>query len=341
MMVHNTFETMSSKHTANNVGLTKCHLIWMIHRSIMIQRLTIIRWIMRFGWLPESSLSPLLPSSKSISSLSGRKNTSSSDSGGGCNTLACQMACTCFAVFSESLKIGQVGTQMSGSSPLSWWALQWSSKQYTSSLWILDGFFHWKPSGILSSMIHEVWSFMMEPQGIIFPLSPVRKPNTLVRHYSLSSKGSLTNMCNAIFPEHRLYYLGVEVNGPGNGWQSRPPGAILADGDHCLDGLWAIFHFHQSVHRIIWMAHKNTYYQKGINEPWVSEKIESKIVSTPASFQEALSIIQDLFHIIPRQSNCFINIGSKYRDALHTGKYWGHDPHPHMQWEQDCKFHRS
>ena len=44
-------------------------------------------------------------------------------------------------------------------------------------------------------------------------------------------------MCNAILPEHRLYYLGVEVNGPGNGWQSRPPGAILADGDHCLDGL--------------------------------------------------------------------------------------------------------
>ena len=149
---------------------------------------------------PESSLSPLSPSSKSISSLSGRTNTSSSDSGGGCNALACRMARTCFAVFSESLKSGQVGTQMSGSSPLSWRALQWSSKQYTSSLWILDGSFHWNSSGIHSSMIHEVWSFMMDPHGITFPLSPVRKPNTLVRHYSLASKGLLTNMCHAILP---------------------------------------------------------------------------------------------------------------------------------------------
>ena len=78
---------------------------------------------------------------------------------------------------------------------------------------------------------------MIDPQGIIFPLSPIRNPKTLVKCHGLVTKVLLTNMCNAILPEHRLYYLGVEVNGPGNGWQSRPPGAILADGDHCLDGL--------------------------------------------------------------------------------------------------------
>ena len=68
---------------------------------------------------------------------------------------------------------------------------------------------------------------------------------------------------------------------------------------------------------------------------------KDSILPFRTELEEALPIIQDLFHIIPGHSNCFINFGSKYRGALHTGKYWGHDLHPHMQWVQDCEFHRS
>ena len=70
----------------------------------------------------------------------------------------------------------------------------------------------------------------------------------------------LTNMGSAVLPQYRLYCLGVEITGPGDGWQDGPSCLILRNGDLFFDSPCVILCWR--VHWVIWVVHKIMYDSK-------------------------------------------------------------------------------
>ena len=116
-----------------------------------------------------------LASFSSESLVCGRLITSSSDSSLGQGG-ALWMFWAQWYDPSASWRREHVGTHMIGSWPWSCWSLQWSSKQKISLIWICDGSFYSKSSGIHASVIHDIGSLTSVPHGMACFLLPLQKP---------------------------------------------------------------------------------------------------------------------------------------------------------------------
>lgn len=156
----------------------------------------------------EGSTEPVLSSSWSESWLFGRTKYSSSDPCD-CSVLAFRTLRWCLGGSSILSKSGEVGTHIRGPIPRSCLCLQWSRIRKTSPIWILDGSFHSKRSGVHSSIIQDDGSFTKAPHGMISLGFLVTYPKSHVSYIAAQwLRERLTDMGGAIIPEQWLNHLG-------------------------------------------------------------------------------------------------------------------------------------